>query len=476
MENTPRLKPWEGAKLKALKEEDLPRKKPVIVYLPLVKYTEEELLKIIHNQNPNLKANTWRVFKREDNPKGTQIVVGVEKEQLKALSEQGTIYFGVREAYFRLLGGAKKPDATREEVNLHHAKGASALIAKRFTNENIDIGLLQEPWNIRECVSQDLVAVVTEVPVNTGRRSLVFASAYFPGDQEEVPPRKIEVLINYCKRHNYEYIIGCDANAHNTVWGSTDTNKRGNKPTFMTRNRQEVLDLTLAKPCIKDSVKDWHVSQEISLSDHQQIRFNVEIGRRNIQSIRVPRPTNWKLYEELLTSELGIEPYPIETIESLERAATEVLNAIHSSYEESCPIMKRETKRDVPWWNKTLENLKRRARKLFNRAKGQGRWEEYRQALTEYNKEIRKSKRRSWRKFCEGIEDSSSAARIHKVLQKDRDNGPVSICRSDKTYTENQEETLKELLKTHFPQCTFVNEEVESRRERKYPRANTTLC
>nr|XP_024218721.1 uncharacterized protein LOC112211390 [Halyomorpha halys] len=93
MENTPRLRPWEGAKLKALKEEDLPRKKPVIVYLPLVKYTEEEILKIIHNQNPDLKVNTWRVFKREDNPTGTQIVVGVEKEQLKALTEQGTIYF-----------------------------------------------------------------------------------------------------------------------------------------------------------------------------------------------------------------------------------------------------------------------------------------------------------------------------------------------------------------------------------------------
>lgn len=32
------------------------------------------------------------------------------------------------------------------QVNLHHAKGASAVLSRRFTKNKIDVGLLQEPW------------------------------------------------------------------------------------------------------------------------------------------------------------------------------------------------------------------------------------------------------------------------------------------------------------------------------------------
>jgi hypothetical protein len=55
--------------------------------------------------------------------------------------------------------------------------------------------------------------------------------------------------------------MGCDDNTHHTVWGSTNTNQRGesllglmannltianqgNKPTFVTAVRKEVLDVT----------------------------------------------------------------------------------------------------------------------------------------------------------------------------------------------------------------------------------------
>ena len=34
------------------------------------------------------------------------------------------------------------------QANLHHTKGASATLSKRFAEENITIGLIQEPWVI----------------------------------------------------------------------------------------------------------------------------------------------------------------------------------------------------------------------------------------------------------------------------------------------------------------------------------------
>ena len=49
----------------------------------------------------------------------------------------------------------------------------------------------------------------------------------------------------------------------------------GNTPTFVISNRKEVIDLTLWTDKIVDLVSNWHVSDEISLSDHRYIVFQV---------------------------------------------------------------------------------------------------------------------------------------------------------------------------------------------------------
>jgi hypothetical protein len=72
-------------------------------------------------------------------------------------------------------------------------------------------------------------------------------------------------IIDYCQNRKKQLIIGCDANAHHVLWGSTGTNlwgvslveflassnlnilNHGNEPTFVVCNRKEVIDLTLGK-------------------------------------------------------------------------------------------------------------------------------------------------------------------------------------------------------------------------------------
>lgn len=112
------------------------------------------------------------------------------------------------------------------QLNLHKAKGASHLTAKKFIKEQFGVMLLQEPWvnqgkicglatpqtelvydnneprpracilidrklnytTLTEFLSMDLVAV----EVNTAsepKLSVVIASAYFPGDDREAPPQ-----------------------------------------------------------------------------------------------------------------------------------------------------------------------------------------------------------------------------------------------------------------------------------------------
>ena len=51
-----------------------------------------------------------------------------------------------------------------------------------------------------------------------------------------------------------------------------------------------------------------------------------------------------------------------------------------------------------------------------------GDWDSYRNALTRYNIAIRKAKRQSWRKYCQGIDQIPSGARLMKVLKSDSKN------------------------------------------------------
>lgn len=153
---------------------------------------------------------------------------------------------------------------------------------------------------------------MVEVPTTKGKTEVAVASAYFPGDSPEVPPPEIVSFVSYCRQNKTSFIIGCDANAHHTVWGSTDINGRGeclldylsssnidicnigNKPTFTNVIREEVLDLTLCNSAIFEKIRNWHVSDETSLSDHKHIIFEWGGGDLSPISYRNPRKTNWE--------------------------------------------------------------------------------------------------------------------------------------------------------------------------------------
>jgi hypothetical protein len=80
-----------------------------------------------------------------------------------------------------------------------------------------------------------------------------------------------------------------------------------------------------------------------------------------------------------------------------------------------------------------------------------GDWDSYRNALTSYNKAIRKAKGESWRKYCQGIDRILSGARLMKVLKSDARNKIATLKRADCSFTMTGQERLKVLLETHFP-------------------------
>lgn len=105
---------------------------------------------------------------------------------------------------------------------------------------------------------------------------------------DNVPALGLRHIVEYSENSGVPLIIGADCNAHHAVWGSTDINRRGeklveyiattnlevlnkgNKPTFVVKNRKEVIDVTFASQCITEKVYNWHVSDEETLSDHKR--------------------------------------------------------------------------------------------------------------------------------------------------------------------------------------------------------------
>lgn len=121
--------------------------------------------------------------------------------------------------------------------------------------------------------------------------------------------------------------------------------------------------------------------------------------------------------------------------------------------------MSRTTGRKVSWWNEELAQLRKKTRKLYNRAKKINEWTTYSETLTEYNRALRKAKRDSWRRFCEDVESVSEAARLQKIMAKNPINPMGSIKKPTGEFTNTGKETLEVLLETHFPGSLIVNPE-----------------
>ena len=323
-------------------------------------------------------------------------------------------------------------------------------------------------------ISRDLVATTIEVATPEGSKAVVFASAYFPGDSDEAPPLEVEQLYSFCRASNRPLVIGCDANAHHTAWGSTDINTRGEslfnyllttelgvanigcKPTFVNAIRAEVLDLTLTSNSIADSIVNWRVSDEASLSDHLHIRFEFP-GRVSLrEQIYNPKGTNWNLFRALVASKMDWQfSHNVRTVHEIDLAANLLQETLISSYHGSTIQRKQGRSRRVPWWNENLAKCRSEVRKLFNKAKaGRIDWELYRASLGRYNKAIRKAKRSSWRSFCSSVDSLPEAARLHKVLAKGQTSTAGLLKKTDGTFTQCQTETMELLMSTHFPGST----------------------
>jgi hypothetical protein len=320
--------------------------------------------------------------------------------------------------------------------------------------------------------SRDLTAMKITASSGGRPREIILRSAYLPYDDVvPPPPEELERLVKGCRAQGTHLIIGCDANWGNTNINNTgeslfnyimanglDIMNRGNRPTFVTTNRQEVIDITIAPLYADNLIKDWHVTEEVTCSDHRFIQFTVRGIDHSVKIYRNPRRTNWESFRTDLSGGLHGMTDKINNFIDLEMAANQFQEAITIAYNENCPLTVRKNNRNMSWWNQRLAEKRRKVRKLFNVAKKSGDWTDYKRTLTDYNKALRQAIRESWRRHCEEIEKAPECARLHRTLSKDEQSAIGSIQLDNGDYTTTEKETLEELFRVHFPGSEIILE------------------
>ena len=394
------------------------------------------------------------------------------------------------------------------QINLHHSKCASAVLARSLAVVHTHIALIQEPWlfrgrirginntgevhvgttngDARACVvtkgidsfmlqelsSRDCTTIRINIVDERGRgKDILVCSAYFPHD-EPSPTEIVRKVIEYSRQRNINLIIGCDSNSHHEVWGSTDTNDRGEQllefltgtrmiianqgrdPTFVTRTRSEVLDLTLSDSDLGRNIQGWRVSEEPSMSDHMTIRFKIVMRKRNEEWSRNPKTTDWSSYRTELRERVRLLKGKYGSEIDLEGTITLLEQAMINSYENNCPLKPRKPPRSAPWWNGKLDKMRKGVRQAFNKARKKNKpetWDLYRERLRKFKIEVKEVKKIAWRDFCTGVDDLAGIAKLSKILSRDNDAKLGLLKDHTGKYVETERETLSILLRKNFP-------------------------
>lgn len=228
------------------------------------------------------------------------------------------------------------------------------------------------------------------VAMETNRRTIWLASCYMAHDHGTQPPNTlVRKFIRAANRTNMPAIICADANAHHTVWGSSDINTRGEslfdfilsrklaianigtEPTFIVSNRREVLDITLISDRYTWMIKGWNVSKECSLSDHQYIDFLLDVSKQVKSPYTNRRRTDWDRQSDALSRLLPCVPPVISDTEDIEKAVDMLTKSLSVATSTACKPTIRKGKSKPPWWNSDIANARSACRNCSMMQRGQ---------------------------------------------------------------------------------------------------------
>ena len=284
-------------------------------------------------------------------------------------------------------------------------------------------------------------------------------------------------LLQYALDHGYGLLLSVDSNSHSEMFGP-DTNargrdledvvfrygltveNRGQTPTFQTTIARTCVDITLTRGLSAGCVHNWRVDCNYNASDHNSIRFGLDLSFERIPPTRPWAKADWGEFSRRLSDARVLIPRTM-TQKKLDKLVVKLNGVIIEALDHACPLTPGHTRdRNNKWFTGWMDNLRIRVERHYQRQKRRPSPNNillFKSTQATYKRECRRRRRRSWRSFMEWTPDPKSAATLLKSLHRTAQPGIVPFLKSDGTYTEPGAPTAEFLLDSHFPHASAAH-------------------
>lgn len=438
----------------------------------------------------------------ENHPTKNYEVIQVNLQRKKLATDELIMEAGRRKTSFALVsepyigasGVLKQPNGTRViQRSLNREKPNKAAIIVF----DPDIEIIEHPLLTSENI------VVATLKTNTW--TMVIISIYL--EEEKAIDQDIGAIKHICEAIEVsKVLIGGDANAWSSWWGSVSENHRGealagafveldmevlnegSEPTFFTirgdKTYQSRVDVTACKTSMLGIVDNWRVEKGITSSDHNAIVFTIrmrtptEARKSNSTRIYNTKKANWSEFRTEMAKNLNESGIDIEyikhicSINTLEEATNKYIDSIKKACEKAIPIIKRKSKINLPWWSEELTKLKKEMvtkKRRISHAAPRRRCHvvsEYLKAKERYELSAKEAQTLSWKQFCETQDKESMWDGVYRVIRNTaRRYEDQPLVRGGRVLS--PEESAKHLSDTFFPDDKSSDDDANHERVRQ---------
>lgn len=237
--------------------------------------------------------------------------------------------------------------------------------------------------------------------------------------------------------------IGGDFNAHSTLWGSNNTDRRGriivdtvreenlvilndkSDTHFSTLGTYTAIDISMATPTLAQGL-EWYLHQDLECSDHFPILVasDIEIAKVRKTARYVEARADWEKYQETV----GLLLRRREPKSSINAEAASLRRVIREAAEVAIPVAHGGNKTKPCWFTEEIQRAREdRAAKLaeHRRRPNNTTHRLLKEANASVKRLIGEAKRRSWTEFSERIDLSTDVrgawARVRACTGKRRE-------------------------------------------------------
>ena len=262
-------------------------------------------------------------------------------------------------------------------------------------------------------------------------------------------------------------------NCHSDLFGSS-TNLRGEdfegfivrnslfvenigiSPTFETFRGNRWLysnvDVTLSRGV---RVVDWLVDREYNGSDHNSVRFKIDLDPVPLREVRPWSKARWKLFHDKLNKDFHVPE--VMNIKKLDKMVEYLYSSINDALDIACPKHEFQPKIKSHWFDDTARDLQKKVTSCYAKAKRTKSINDARKFQfinKRFKNKCRYLKTKAWRDYVSGTASENKMAKLCKVLQHKQRNRINILRKPDGEMTVPGLETLEELARVHFPRAS----------------------